>query len=166
MTHFDDGTPYTYAHCLQGPTTPVLNIGWLDRSREFPVGTTSAEFRDKLAWLCLRKQVLPARGIHACNICPAVKNGFHSIEIDGRKHELGSAEIRVAGSQVQYAAPNLILHYVVDHRYLPPEDFVASVIALPDSLETGSWTVVRGNPWHTKNGQGERDEKRWWVFWK
>ena len=38
---------------------------------------------------------------------------------------LGSAEIRVFGREEgTYAAPDLIYHYVVDHHYLPPEEFI------------------------------------------
>ena len=51
---------------------------------------------------------------------------------------LGSAEIRVFSNEgVTYAAPNLIYHYIVDHHYLPPEEFIRAVLEgpLPDSPE-------------------------------
>lgn len=33
-------------------------------------------------------------------------------------------------TQVTYAAPTLILHYIADHRYLPPAAFLKAVLEL------------------------------------
>lgn len=44
---------------------------------------------------------------------------------------VGGAEIRVrAKDGVVYAAPDMIVHYVLAHRYLPPAAFVEAVIAI------------------------------------
>jgi len=41
---------------------------------------------------------------------------------------LGSAEIRVQGIDgAVYAAPNLIYHYMANHNYLPPEEFLGAI---------------------------------------
>jgi hypothetical protein len=41
----------------------------------------------------------------------------------------GNGEIRIAATNgMIYVAPVLILHYVVAHRYLPPQEFVAAAI--------------------------------------
>ena len=41
---------------------------------------------------------------------------------------LGSAEIRVfADGGAIYAAPDLIYHYMVVHRYKPPDQFISSL---------------------------------------
>jgi hypothetical protein len=40
----------------------------------------------------------------------------------------GSAEIRVVGDGVAYAAPELVAHYVEAHGYLPPDPFVRAVL--------------------------------------
>ena len=44
----------------------------------------------------------------------------------------GNGEIRVSDGNVMYAAPTLIYHYVVAHAYLPPEAFIAAVLAWKD----------------------------------
>jgi len=36
---------------------------------------------------------------------------------------LGSAELWIPGTETLFAAPDLIVHYVREHRYLPPEAF-------------------------------------------
>jgi len=38
---------------------------------------------------------------------------------------------------VVYAAPDLIYHYVVEHHYCPPDEFIQAVLEgpLPGSLE-------------------------------
>jgi hypothetical protein len=38
-----------------------------------------------------------------------------------------NGEIRVAGEQVVYAAPLLIIHYIEEHGYLPPAEFLEAV---------------------------------------
>jgi hypothetical protein len=40
-----------------------------------------------------------------------------------------SAEFQVRGDGVGYAAPQLLLHYVDAHGYLPPPGFCAAAIA-------------------------------------
>ena len=50
------------------------------------------------------------------------------IDIDGVSMHLGSAEIRVQGIDgAVYAAPNLIYHYMANHNYLPPEEFLGAI---------------------------------------
>ena len=39
------------------------------------------------------------------------------------------------GQAVIYAAPDLIYHYVKEHRYLPPTDFINAVLSARDSRD-------------------------------
>jgi hypothetical protein len=43
-----------------------------------------------------------------------------------------SAEFRVKGSGVVYAVPQLALHYIAAHGYLPPSEFCEAVTASTD----------------------------------
>lgn len=69
---------------------------------------------------------------------------------------LGSAEIDVVGDQQVLAAPDLIVHYVVDHSYQPPEQFVRAVEEATSSMPTQPWRVhleaVVGGVYLRKNG--------------
>jgi hypothetical protein len=156
VTHFEDGSPYRYGQRSE-VSTPALNVGWLDGSMRFPMGDTSEELHDKLAWLCAIERVNATRGIHRCTICRSSRDDFHGLDVGRTRHLLGTAEIRVVGSAATYAAPNLVIHYVVDHRYLPPEDFVAGVLARSDRFGAGSWTLSRGPYWKVK---------RRWQIWR
>ncbi|WP_405683310.1 hypothetical protein [Streptomyces sp. NBC_00057] len=41
---------------------------------------------------------------------------------------LGSAEIRVRGADgTLCTAPNLVIHYITEHQYCPPEEFCRAV---------------------------------------
>jgi hypothetical protein len=103
--------------------------------------TTSEEFHNKLAWLCATDPVNVTLGIHLCELCRSpAKDRFYSVRIlrtpsvtpqpimRNTRFLLGSAEIRVPGDKATYASPTLIIHYVVKHRYRPPDEFVDAVL--------------------------------------
>jgi hypothetical protein len=47
----------------------------------------------------------------------------------GREYTLGSAEIRVpSGNGTIYVAPNLIIHYIREHGYRPPDEFIRALL--------------------------------------
>jgi hypothetical protein len=115
VTYFPDLTAYTYLHPEEEPPNTV-NIGWLDRAYPYPAGKTNKKFHVKLRQISLLR-VKQTRGFHTCYFCKG----------PNRPH--GSAEIRVPGEGKVYAAPELVHHYVVAHRYKPPEEFIAAVLA-------------------------------------
>ena len=110
MAFFTDLSPYTWVP-YETPTT--VNVGWLDLGEPFNIGVTSDEFRRRLQQICQRPE-RQTRGIHICCFCSRV---------------YGSGEIRVIGLHRVYAAPELVHHYVEAHGYLPPDEFVAAVLA-------------------------------------
>jgi hypothetical protein len=62
---------------------------------------------------------------------------LHETQSGRKKILLGSAEIWVPalGQAVIYAAPDLIYHYVKEHRYLPPADFINAVLSACDGRD-------------------------------
>lgn len=123
MTFFEDQSPYTYFPTERRET---LNVGWLEKGHPYPVGETSQEFRDKLALLCRRGDVLRrgqllvtriSCGFHYCDFCDL-----------GEQSPKCSKEMRVRDGRRAYAAPALVHHYVVVHGYRPPPDFIAAVL--------------------------------------
>ena len=51
----------------------------------------------------------------------------------------GNGEIRVVDVMgTTYVAPVLILHYVAEHGYLPPKEFVDAVCVIPSGRFDGS----------------------------
>jgi hypothetical protein len=127
-----------------------LAAGWLDTTQPFAKGRIPAALHDKLAWSCVNAKVAQTRGFHECTLCPPASPGSygtHFVQVGDRKFLLGSAEIRITSGALLYAAPTLVLHYVVDHDYLPPPEFVDGLLRLPDENALTAWELRRGQYW-------------------
>ncbi len=127
VTYFPDGSPYSY---WPGQSQAV-NVGWLDSEHEFPIDEVSDEFVAALARLC-RRSVETTRGYHRCEFCLSVADGATGLAIardaDG-EFLVGHAEIRARHpTGTIFAAPNLIIHYVKEHGYRPPDAFIDAVL--------------------------------------
>ena len=44
---------------------------------------------------------------------------------------IGDGEIRVLGKSAIYSAPTLLYHYVVEHHFKPPEEFIEAILTGP-----------------------------------
>jgi hypothetical protein len=130
MSYFEDLTPYTYYH--SGIRDNTVNIGWLDIDYPYQRGEAPVEFSDKL-WDFVKISLFRMRGFHICNLCPENELSPLVIHKDGVDLKLGNDEIRVLGEAGKiYAAPNLIYHYVTEHEYQPPAEFIQAVLNGPD----------------------------------
>jgi hypothetical protein len=124
VTYFADLTPYTY---FDGEGPDVLNVGWLEPDHPYPRGEAPAGLLSRLEELA-EERVRQTRGYHHCGFCMrdvqavAGEGGWFAAVA----HE--SAELRVPGDGVTYAAPLLVLHYIEEHGYLPPAEFCAAVL--------------------------------------
>ncbi len=139
MTFFEDLSPYRYTAGMEH----LVNIGWLDVQHPFPTGASEVVFQERLAWLCTQQRYAQMRGVHACNLCEPMRHSYHQVEVPGNRFLLGSAEVRVQGNR-RYAAPNLVLHYVIDQGYAPPQEFVDAVNHIEKRLFRTQWRLVRG----------------------
>ena len=138
MTTYPDLTRYEY-----GGTEEALNVGWLGSGEDFPTGAVEAVLLAKIAWLCCFETVNQMRGIHSCELCDVGgwdREAYIVVPGEGLRL-LGTNEIRVVGSDgVRYAAPSLVLHYLVDHNYRPPTEFLDAVAGLERRLQ-GDWSI-------------------------
>jgi hypothetical protein len=124
VTHFADLSPYSY---LKSQTGSALNVGWLGRSHPFPVGDVPDGVVTKLLRLAANEAVNRTRGWHECELCETPDYPT-TMEIDGKTLALGDAEIRVTGADgTVYAAPTMIAHYIAEHSYLPPPEFLEAL---------------------------------------
>jgi hypothetical protein len=129
MTYFKDGSPYSYlAEFADGS----VNVGWLDAAEAYPTGDVPPEFTRLLVELC-RDSVNRTRGWHYCNLCPRPAEPVPppiTVPSPDGDFPVGHGEIRVDGPDgVRYAAPDMLAHYVLAHRYRPPGEFVEAVLA-------------------------------------
>lgn len=131
MAYFADLTRYEYWD--DNGIDNGLNVGWLSGQQAFQMGNTTSEFQERLLKFC-NGLVRPTRGWHYCELCPQQPA---SPRAGNPLRPLGTAEIRVFFQQRIYAAPNLIHHYVTEHHYRPPDEFIEAVIngPLPGSPE-------------------------------
>jgi len=134
--YFADLTPYAYERPNELRFT--LNVGWLDESHPFPVGNVRDELVDKIKSLCFGRVAssLQYRGYHRCEFCSDVEGSIRGFtykmptEVDGRR--VGSAVIIVPDAHGEnfYFFPNLLIHYIQTHHYLPPEPFLQAIEAM------------------------------------
>lgn len=146
MTWYADLSEYGDLPGSVPPGYAARNVGWLAPGHDFPIGDAPKDFVDELGALCARYRYAQARGFHDCAF--AHENGDLNyslygltVTVSGEQIALGSAEIRVAAEDgTILIAPNLILHYVTYHRYLPPREFVEAVLARrPAPPERNPW---------------------------
>ena len=134
MTYYADLTQYEYYVRASNPST--LNIGWLDASHLYPMGSVSDTFLERM-WAYCHEPVIQSKGFHICELCHEPQWPCLAQRGD-EELKLGSAEIRVPGKDGKvYAAPDFIYHYVSKHSYKPPAEFIEAILSgpSPDSTE-------------------------------
>lgn len=120
--YFKDMSLYSYQRDERS-----FNIGWLDDKHQYSRGEVDINFLTSL-WEYMKYPINQTRGYHSCQLCEKSKILYASY--NGIEVPLGTSEIRVFSpdSKTIFSAPNLIIHYIIDHHYRPPEIFISSVI--------------------------------------
>ena len=127
----------------------AVNVGWIGPEEPFATGgDCPPEFLERLRRLGERAQ-LAHRGYHVCELGSCQQFSFENPgpAADRAPHTLmpGSGIIFVPGNRGRsYAAPNLIPHYVRDHQYRPPEEFIDAVMAIDPCHMTDTAAVLKG----------------------
>jgi hypothetical protein len=97
----------------------LMPVGWLENEKPFATGKVSKDFYEKLCEFNKKpwgfSQFL---GYHECNLC----------QFEGK---LGIKNIFVPHNNKIYVCPELITHYINDHLYLPPNEFIEAVLDCP-----------------------------------
>ena len=136
---------------MHGSVLSGKAVGWLSCKYPYPKGKMSVSFLEKLSLFCCAAQFY-YMGYHFCEFCNGpedrVFGDWRELDDDDppsiklptcgdSQHRLGSGDIVVFGPEEIYIAPDLICHYVLDHDYLPPAEFIQAVLScpFPDSAE-------------------------------
>ncbi len=107
----------------------VRAIGWLSSERPFPRGEAAPGlvarlglFREHWGESTVALSWAVAGGPHTCDLCERHRD---------------SANFGVPAGDILYVCPGMVGHYVEEHEYAPPEEFVQAVFAspLPGTLE-------------------------------
>ncbi|MDJ0756123.1 MAG: hypothetical protein QNJ45_21520 [Ardenticatenaceae bacterium] len=132
--HYPDLSPYP-SEIDEVLGLQPLAVGWLHRRKSFAKKKSDPRFVARLSQFCRPdNHAFPFRPPLRC----ALENhAVDPLQIDGEHFAVGGGEIRVIGHEEIFAAPDLILHYVVVHQYQPPPEFVSAVMhgPAPDSAE-------------------------------
>ena len=127
MAYFPDLSPYAYG---SRPHPGVFHVGWLDGIHDYPKGKVARRILRKLKRLATQPTE-EYYGYHVCELCSRPK-GVLGPSDDGYRDwaraRSSSGEVRVTLGGATYAAPILIVHYIEEHGYLPPEEFLRAVM--------------------------------------
>jgi hypothetical protein len=137
MAYFPDLSPYAYGH---RPHPGVLHIGWLDGVHEYPKGKVAEHVLGRLKRLATEPTEL-YRGFHICELCSPPEGLIGPGDAgywDWAKPRSSNGEIRVTLGTAAYAAPVLIVHYIEEHGYLPPEEFLRAVMEAAPNPQGGA----------------------------
>lgn len=140
LKYYEDLSVYEYY--MPCPIPEVKNVGWLDQSHLFPTGEVSQDFLEKLEDLIFNSYrgsckifVNKLRGSYDCPIC-----GAHKLSISNERNNfvLGSSELWIPDSKRDgkyFSTFGLVIHYVRDHHYKPPQEFIDAVLALDMNIQ-------------------------------
>jgi hypothetical protein len=117
----------------------VRAIGWRHPDHPYTKGEVPARFLARLKELVVRC----AESSDALYL--GASGGYHTCEFCGRAHGIGN--FGVPDRDLLFLAPEMVLHYIEEHQYCPPADFVAAVLRspLPDTEE---YQVIAEPFWH------------------
>jgi hypothetical protein len=122
----------------------VRAIGWLSAEHAFTQGTVSPEFFTRLAeHVTTAWQPVVTFGMHGCEFCSLAVAGAPRFP---RFARLSCANVWIPAPGRVYVAPGMILHYVADHGYAPPAEFIAAVFACPPQGSREYFTLLHSLP--------------------
>ena len=131
MTSFHDLGHLTYFGLEAAPY--LRAVGWLERSDGYSKGRPDPVFRTRLTELHRNiYQPVMCMGPHECSLCK-------------RDPARGSKNFWIPGDGYLFVAPELILHYMQAHSYVPPTSFQKAVIACPDMTTSPYMEAFREN---------------------
>jgi hypothetical protein len=106
------------------PSFFLRAVGWLERGHSYAMGDFDGVLFSALAELDVKPwEPIMCMGYHSCTLCE--ESG------DFTSSEMGVHNLFIPGEGVVFVAPELILHYMRDHRYKPPEEFRQAALACP-----------------------------------
>ncbi len=99
-------------------------VGYLDITEDYIKGPVSQNFINKLRRIYDTGGVLMTAGHHECEFC--IDGGNY----EGRAMGNGEKVLIDKENNIEYKFPQMIFHYMEEHGYQPPEDFVLFVMGI------------------------------------
>jgi hypothetical protein len=125
----------------------VRAIGWLHPDHPYTQGPVSAEFLG-----CL-KEFAVGWGASTETLYFGVFLGLHTCEFCGKAYGVGN--FGVPSGELLFVAPEMVVHYIEQHGYCPPPEFITAVLKspLPDTEE---YELITEPFWHKHREAVER----------
>jgi hypothetical protein len=101
----------------------VRAIGWLNPDHPFSKGQVPAGFLARL------KEFAAQSGSSARALYFGASGGIHTCEFCHTAHGIGN--FGVPSGDLLFVAPEMVVHYIEQHGYSPPAEFVAAVMRSP-----------------------------------
>ncbi|NWG22427.1 MAG: hypothetical protein HXY39_19135 [Chloroflexi bacterium] len=108
----------------------MRTIGWLDIAVPYVTGPTPVAFHRRLLEHCVHGVLRLMCGVHHCQFCNNEPTRT-TLWYGNRKVPCDNGEIWVSGGDVIYVAPAMVYHYVTEHGYCPPDEFIDAVMQGP-----------------------------------
>ncbi|KKN69316.1 hypothetical protein LCGC14_0441750 [marine sediment metagenome] len=97
-------------------------VGYLDITEDYQKGPVSQNFINKLRIIYNTGAVLMTAGHHDCEFC--IDKGNY------KNKATSSCEKTIVDEEnnIEYKFPQMIFHYIEEHGYQPPEEFVLFIL--------------------------------------
>ncbi len=100
-------------------------VGWLENGKPYTTGEIPEELCGKLSEFINTRAITHVfLGIHECDLCDVELSANQLNIING----FGSKTTFIAYKDRLYIFPDLIIHYINDHSYLPPAEFIEGAL--------------------------------------
>jgi hypothetical protein len=111
--YYKDLSIYKYGDRRNNYGKEHLNVGWLDNG-DYNKGYVPEKVVDNLK---RKKGIHYTKGYHKCPFCG--------------EHRKSSFEYEIKGDNgIYYHTPSLITHYIEEHDYQPPQEFIDAVLKI------------------------------------
>jgi hypothetical protein len=128
--YFEDLTSYTYF--TQNRLSRAYNIGWVEEDSQLKTGIIDPQVPLLLARYYADLVGNQTRGHHGCPLCGNWEPWF---ECQDQRIILGAAELWIPSDDDKiFITPDLVIHYLREHSYSPPAEFVTAVLRLPSTI--------------------------------
>ncbi len=97
-------------------------IGYLSWGEPFEKGIVSRTFLNKLRMLWNEGGVTGSLGHHECEFC--IDEGNY----ENRGKSCQEKTLMDKENKIKYQFPEMIFHYITEHHYLPPKQFIQFVM--------------------------------------
>ena len=100
----------------------IVAVGYLDSSEPFEKGEVSQNFLNKLKILWGEGMILGSLGNHECTLC---EGGYGTGE---RATSCSEKELVDRDNKIKYLFPEMIFHYITEHKFKPSNEFIEFVM--------------------------------------